>query len=78
MEQFIKDCARSVIDGDGVRSKKLAMEALPPLLEESSDRNVIDARHRFAKKRHEEQYSWKPSAELTAAIAEAIFAKTRR
>ena len=60
------------------KEAKLVMEALPPLLEESSDRNVIDARHRFAKKRHEEQYSWKPSAELTVAIAEAIFAKTLR
>jgi hypothetical protein len=55
------------------REAKLALEALPPLLEEPSDRNVIDARHRFAKKRHEERYRWKPSAELRAAIGEAIF-----
>jgi hypothetical protein len=34
---------------------------------------VIDARHKFAKKRYFDKFSWTPTDEIIAATAEAIF-----
>jgi hypothetical protein len=36
---------------------------------------VIDARHKFAKKRYFDKYRWEPSDKIIAAIGEAIFGK---
>jgi transposase len=42
---------------------------------EQQDKRVIDARHKFAKKRYFDKYRWEPTDEIVAAIAEAIFGK---
>ena len=42
---------------------------------EQRDRRVIDARHKFARKRYFDKNRWKPTDEIVAAIAEAIFGK---
>jgi transposase len=42
---------------------------------EQQDKRVIDARHRFAKKRYFDKHRWDPTDEIITAIAEAIFGK---
>jgi hypothetical protein len=36
-------------------------------------KNVIDARHRFAKRRHDHEYSWKPTRKIEQTIIAQIF-----
>jgi len=36
---------------------------------------VVDARHKFARKRYFDKNRWEPTDEIVAAIAEAIFGK---
>lgn len=42
---------------------------------EQQNKRVIDARHRFARKRYFDKHRWDPTDEIIAAIAEAIFGK---
>jgi len=42
---------------------------------ERQDRRVIDARHKFARKRYFDKHRWEPTDEIVTAIAEAIFGK---
>ncbi len=42
---------------------------------EQKDKRVIDARHKFARKRYFDKYRWEPTDEIVTAIAEAIFGK---
>ena len=42
---------------------------------EQQDKRVIDARHKFARKRYFDKNRWEPTDEIVAAIAEAIFGK---
>ena len=43
--------------------------------EQKKDRRVIDARHKFARKRYFDKNRWEPTDEIVTAIAEAIFGK---
>jgi hypothetical protein len=43
--------------------------------EQKKDRRVIDARHKFARKRYFDKHWWKPTDEIIPAIAKAIFGK---
>ena len=52
----------------------LAMEMLEPVTAEK-DKQVIDARHKFARKRYSRQYKWEPSPEIKQAIQKAIFGR---
>ena len=61
---------------DQEKQARLALDSLPPLTkdENSEDRGqIIDARQRFAKKRYEHQYKWRPNPATEAAIIAAIF-----
>ena len=42
---------------------------------EQQDKRVIDARHKFARKRYFDKHRWQPTDEIVTAIAEAIFGK---
>ena len=42
---------------------------------EQQDKRVIDARHKFARKRYFDKHRWKPTDQIVTAIAEAIFGK---
>ena len=44
-------------------------------LEQQQDRRVIDARHKFARKRYFDKNRWEPTDEIIVAIGEAIFGK---
>ncbi len=67
-------------DGKGRVNKKewekgirLAMELLPPILDEHHPKGVIEAQHRFAKRRYDHQVKWKPSRKIEDAIMDQIF-----
>ncbi len=53
---------------------RLAMEMLEPVTAEK-DKQVIDARHMFARKRYVRQYKWEPSPEIERTIRKAIFGR---
>ena len=55
------------------REARLAMEIRPPLVDVTGSRQVIYARHRFAKKRYDRKYKWKPSREIKEAIVAEVF-----
>jgi hypothetical protein len=54
----------------------LGMELLPPLSDERYPKQVINASHRFAKRRYEHEFKWKPSRKLEEAIVGAVFQST--
>jgi hypothetical protein len=55
------------------RETRLAMQAIPPLPGDEDSEQVIDARHRFVKKRYDRDYRWNPTPEIMADIVAAIF-----
>ena len=55
--------------------ESLAFDLLDPLLSDQTNSQVIDARHKFAKKRYFDKFSWTPTDEIVVGIAEAIFRK---
>ena len=74
MEYFIMQFdAKGQIDGtvqDDIMS--LGVNLTPPIYFKN-DPVVIDAQHRFAKKRFDHQFRWKPTPEIEMAILKAIF-----
>ena len=60
------------------REVRLALEALSPLHKEQQSHRVIDAQHKFAKKRYNNAYRWTPRPEIETAIVEAIFGEPGR
>jgi hypothetical protein len=52
---------------------RLSVDMVPPVATERESLNVVDAEHRFAKKRYDSEHKWTPSPEIEAAIVEAIF-----
>jgi hypothetical protein len=58
---------------DREKEMRLSVDLVPPVAAERESLNVVDAQHRFAKKRYDSEYKWMPSPEIEAAIVEAIF-----
>ena len=56
------------------RGVRLALELLPSVLDGAHPKQVIDARHRFMKKRYDHEFKWKPSQKVDDAIVAQIFA----
>ena len=59
------------------KEMRLGIEMVAPVLLGSQPENVVDARHRFAKKKFSDRYLWQPSQNIIDAIGEAIFGKNR-
>ena len=57
------------------KEESLAFDLLDPFLSDQTNSQVIDARHKFAKKRYFDKFSWTPTDEIVVEIAEAIFRK---
>jgi len=55
------------------KATQLAMDTLEPIAPEQKLGKVIDVKHRFAKKRFDDRYLWKPTPEIEAAIQRIIF-----
>ena len=47
---------------------RLAMDTLEPILPGKRPERIIDAKHRFAKKKFDDRYLWKPTSEIESAI----------
>ena len=54
------------------KGMRLGME-LQPSLHKQYPQHVIDAQHRFAKRRYEHEFKWKPSRKVEDAIVAAVF-----
>ena len=52
---------------------RLGMELLPSLHDEQYPQQVIDAQHRFAKRRYEHEFKWNPSRKVEDAIVDFVF-----
>ncbi len=52
---------------------RLSADMMAPLLPDQGSGKVIEAQHRFARKRFESEYRWEPTREIESAIVEAIF-----
>jgi hypothetical protein len=52
---------------------RLGMDLLPPLYDEQYPQQVVDASHRFAKRRYEHEFKWKPSRKVEEAIVAVVF-----
>ena len=57
------------------KASRLAIDMLEPIASEKKLGKVIDVKHKFAKKRFDNRYLWKPSPEIETAIAATIFKK---
>ena len=55
------------------KGMRLGMDLLPFLHDEQYSKQVTDAQHRFAKRRYEHEFKWKPSRKVEEAIVAAIF-----
>jgi len=55
------------------KGMRLGMELLPSILDGEYPKRVINARHRFAKRRYEHEFKWEPSRKVEEAIVAAIF-----
>jgi hypothetical protein len=57
------------------KGMRLGMDLLPPLFNEEHPKQVINASHRFAKRRYEHEFKCKPIRKVEEAIVSAIFGK---
>jgi len=46
---------------------------MAPFFPEQESKQVVDARHRFAKRRFHHRYRWEPTQEIEFAVMETIF-----
>ena len=56
------------------KEARLAMDMMEPI-NADRDKQVVDARHKFARKRYAREYLWQPSPEIEGAIRKAIFGR---
>jgi hypothetical protein len=59
--------------GEREKAVRLVMDTLEPIAPEQKPDKIINVKHRFAKKRFDDQYLWKPVPEIETAIQRAIF-----
>ncbi|OGP69196.1 MAG: hypothetical protein A2169_06000 [Deltaproteobacteria bacterium RBG_13_47_9] len=55
------------------RGMRLGLELLPPLINDQHPKQIVDSRHRFAKRRYEHEFKWKPTRKIEGAIVADIF-----
>ena len=66
--QFDSD---GMLEMGGESETRLAMDMVEPLITEKNQQ-VVDAKHKFARKRYAREYRWEPSPEIEAAIRKVI------
>ena len=55
------------------KERRLGVEMMSPILMGRDSKQVVEARHRFAKRRFDNEYRWKPTQKMESAIIKAIF-----
>ena len=58
------------------KGMRLGMDLLPSSFKEKNHKRIINASHRFAKRRYEHEFKWKPSRKVEEAIVGLIFQST--
>ena len=53
------------------KAMRLGMELLPSIPDKEHSKQVINAQHRFAKRRYEHEFKWKPSRKVEEAVVAA-------
>lgn len=51
----------------------MLFDGMEPFPDEESPPEIVDARHRFARKRFENEYQWEPNQDVKTALMHAIF-----
>lgn len=59
------------------KESRLAANMIESICMDRDQPEIIDAGHRFAQKRFNHEYKWRPSKSIRAAIFEAIFGKSK-
>jgi hypothetical protein len=54
------------------KAARLVIDSIEPIDFERKSGKLTDVKHRFAKKRYDDRYVWKPSPEIETAIRKAI------
>ena len=57
------------------KEDSLAFDMLAPLFPDQTNGRVVDAQHKFARKRYFDKHRWEPTDQIVTAIAGAIFGK---
>ena len=70
---MIFHCSGRLDARDREKATRLVMDTLEPIVPEEKPGKVIDVKHRFAKKKFDDRYLWKPTPEIETAIQRAIF-----
>ena len=60
------------------KEMRFVAEMMPPILADRSSPKIVDAKHKFAKKRFDDQFRWEPTPQIEKSIVEAIFVKRQR
>jgi len=60
------------------KEMRFVAEMMPPILPDRQSPKIVDAKHKFAKKRFNDQFRWEPTYQIEKAIVETIFMKGRR
>jgi hypothetical protein len=63
-----------MLEKSGERETLLAMDMVEPLIAEKNQQ-VVDSRHKFARKRYVREYRWEPTPAIEAAIWKAVFGR---
>jgi transposase len=72
---FAFDSQGRLREDEREKATRLSMDMIKPIEFEHNNDGVIDARHKFAKKRFEHEYTWQPTPELEAAIFKAVLGR---
>jgi hypothetical protein len=56
---------------------ELVYDSLPPIGNNRSKENIVDARHHFAKKKYKRKFTWKPTPQIAETIVGMIFGKLK-
>jgi hypothetical protein len=60
------------------KEMRLSAEMMPPILAGRPSPKIVNAKHKFAKKRFNDQFRWKPTSQIEKVIVETIFVKGQR
>jgi hypothetical protein len=72
---FAFDSQGRLRDDESEKATRLSMDMIKPIGFEPNHDGVIGARHKFAKKRFEHEFTWLPSPKLAAAIFKAVLGR---
>ena len=74
------ECSYLTFDSEGKidtayleKGSRMLFDGLEPFPDEDSPLEVINARHRFVRKRYENEYLWDPTQEIMTDMMDAIF-----